>query len=288
MACRDRVGDLAPARGRVRDFRRFSRCARSRRRICLSRAGRNAQLDAGNGVPAAPACRSRQPRERYDAFAKLLNEQSAQLLTVRVASSAQDGGGGWTSAGAPRRGRARRFDRQALLDGSDVVRFDLARGPHHAGDCDEPDRRQVHTGERARSCSIATSVCPTATHAQRYQAGRLRAASVSPRNNRQLDNDQDRAGRKPRRRWAIARPQGRRGDRQVRHSTQGVGLISPPPHHDIYSIEDLKQLVRHHLENVNPEALVFRRLRLRGRRRHGFAGRSSENARPTHSRTIAS
>ena len=42
---------------------------------------------------------------------------------------------------------------------------------------------------------------------------------------------------------------------KVRHSTQGVGLISPPPHHDIYSIEDLKQLV-YDLKNVNPEALV--------------------------------
>src|SRR6202041_333791 len=42
---------------------------------------------------------------------------------------------------------------------------------------------------------------------------------------------------------------------KVRHSTQGVGLISPPPHHDIYSIEDLKQLV-FDLKNVNPRAAV--------------------------------
>src|ERR1700726_2866035 len=42
---------------------------------------------------------------------------------------------------------------------------------------------------------------------------------------------------------------------KVRHSTPGVGLISPPPHHDIYSIEDLKQLV-YDLKNVNPRALV--------------------------------
>ena len=42
---------------------------------------------------------------------------------------------------------------------------------------------------------------------------------------------------------------------KVRHSTQGVGLISPPPHHDIYSIEDLKQLV-YDLKNVNPQALA--------------------------------
>jgi glutamate synthase (NADPH/NADH) large chain len=40
---------------------------------------------------------------------------------------------------------------------------------------------------------------------------------------------------------------------QVRHSTPGVGLISPPPHHDIYSIEDLAQLI-HDLKNVNPNA----------------------------------
>jgi glutamate synthase (NADPH/NADH) large chain len=42
---------------------------------------------------------------------------------------------------------------------------------------------------------------------------------------------------------------------KVRHSTPGVGLISPPPHHDIYSIEDLAQLI-HDLKNVNPKARV--------------------------------
>ncbi len=42
---------------------------------------------------------------------------------------------------------------------------------------------------------------------------------------------------------------------KVRHSTRGVGLISPPPHHDIYSIEDLAQLI-HDLKNVNPEARI--------------------------------
>jgi glutamate synthase (NADPH/NADH) large chain len=42
---------------------------------------------------------------------------------------------------------------------------------------------------------------------------------------------------------------------KTRHSTQGVGLISPPPHHDIYSIEDLAQLI-YDLKNVNPAADV--------------------------------
>jgi glutamate synthase (NADPH/NADH) large chain len=41
----------------------------------------------------------------------------------------------------------------------------------------------------------------------------------------------------------------------VRHSTPGVGLISPPPHHDIYSIEDLAQLI-FDLKNVNPDARI--------------------------------
>ena len=43
------------------------------------------------------------------------------------------------------------------------------------------------------------------------------------------------------------------------HSTPGVGLISPPPHHDIYSIEDLKQLI-HDLKNSNPAARVHVKL----------------------------
>ncbi|PYV87422.1 MAG: glutamate synthase large subunit, partial [Acidobacteria bacterium] len=42
---------------------------------------------------------------------------------------------------------------------------------------------------------------------------------------------------------------------RVRHSTPGVGLISPPPHHDIYSIEDLAQLI-HDLKNANPQARI--------------------------------
>ncbi|MEX2326199.1 MAG: glutamate synthase central domain-containing protein, partial [Pseudomonadales bacterium] len=42
---------------------------------------------------------------------------------------------------------------------------------------------------------------------------------------------------------------------RIRHSTPGVGLISPPPHHDIYSIEDIAQLI-HDLKNSNPTARI--------------------------------
>ena len=46
---------------------------------------------------------------------------------------------------------------------------------------------------------------------------------------------------------------------RTRHSTPGVGLISPPPHHDIYSIEDLEQLI-YDLKRANPAARVHVKL----------------------------
>ena len=64
---------------------------------------------------------------------------------------------------------------------------------------------------------------------------------------------------------------------KTRHSTPGVGLISPPPHHDIYSIEDLKQLI-HDLKNANNRGAGAREARRGGRRGHG-RGRRVEGAR---------
>ena len=63
---------------------------------------------------------------------------------------------------------------------------------------------------------------------------------------------------------------------KTRHSTPGVGLISPPPHHDIYSIEDLAQLI-HDLKNANNAARIHV-ARVRGGRRH-CRGRGGEGAR---------
>ena len=66
-------------------------------------------------------------------------------------------------------------------------------------------------------------------------------------------------------RWRRARSPARAGScpaarcpstsRELRYSTPGVELISPPPHHDIYSIEDLAQLI-HDLKNANPRASI--------------------------------
>ena len=66
---------------------------------------------------------------------------------------------------------------------------------------------------------------------------------------------------------------------KIRYSTPGVGLISPPPHHDIYSIEDLAQLI-HDLKNANNRGPHQRQAGRRGRRRHGRR-RRRQGARPT-------
>ncbi len=59
---------------------------------------------------------------------------------------------------------------------------------------------------------------------------------------------------------------------KTRYSTPGVGLISPPPHHDIYSIEDIAQLI-HDLKNANPRGADPRQAGLAGRGRDGRRGR---------------
>ena len=70
---------------------------------------------------------------------------------------------------------------------------------------------------------------------------------------------------------------------KIRHSTPGVGLISPPPHHDIYSIEDLKQLI-YDLRCANPARRCQREARRRGRRRHGRRRRGQGQRRPRRDR----
>ena len=72
---------------------------------------------------------------------------------------------------------------------------------------------------------------------------------------------------------------------KVRHSTPGVGLISPPPHHDIYSIEDIAQLI-FDLKNVNPAGMVSVKLVSEVGRRHGRGRRRQGALRPHHHRRL--
>ena len=74
--------------------------------------------------------------------------------------------------------------------------------------------------------------------------------------NAQRTANQDGAGREARRRRRTARQESLSADiAKMRGTTAGVGLISPPPHHDIYSIEDLAELI-HDLKNSNRNARI--------------------------------
>ena len=114
------------------------------------------------------------------------------------------------------------------------------------------------------------------------QAGRLgplRRDDRLPRQRRRAA-DQDGAGREAGRGRA-APGRARSTSTSARSATRrpGVGLISPPPHHDIYSIEDLKQLI-YDLRCANPTARDLGQARRRGRRRHRRRRRREGQQRP--------
>ena len=113
-----------------------------------------------------------------------------------------------------------------------------------------------NTGEGGEDSPIASPGRERRPAPQRDQAGGLgplRRDELVPRQLRR-DADQGRPGREARREGGEL-PGHKVNDTiaKVRHSTPGVGLISPPPHHDIYSIEDLAQLI-YDLKNANRRA----------------------------------
>ena len=187
--------------------------------------------------------------DKYRAFAEELNARDRRLLTLRGLLDFKPAG----PAGADRRGRAGGGDREALRDRRDELRLDQPRGACDAGGGDEPDRRQIQHRRGRRGSATASP--PTSA---RRSSRSPRAASASPPNIWSMPTiSRSRSPRAPSRARAASCP-GTRSTPQiaaVRHSTPGVGLISPPPHHDIYSIEDLAQLI-HDLRSVNPAARI--------------------------------
>jgi glutamate synthase (NADPH) large chain len=196
-------------------------------------------------------------RERYDAFAKLLNEQSAQFLTIRglfrIKTAEEDAR---TSVPIdevePAVSIVKRFSTGAMSYGSIsreahttlAIAMNRIGGKSNTGEGgEESDRyKRMANGDSMRSAikQVASGrFGVTAEYLVNSDMMQIKMAQgAKPGEGGQLPGHKVDA--------VIAK---------VRHSTQGVGLISPPPHHDIYSIEDLKQLV-YDLKNVNPQALV--------------------------------
>ena len=196
-------------------------------------------------------------RERYDAFAKLLNEQSAQLLTIRglfrIKTAEEDARTPVPiDEVEPAVSIVKRFSTGAMSYGSIsreahttlAIAMNRIGGKSNTGEGgEESDRyKRMANGNSMRSAikQVASGrFGVTAEYLVNSDMMQIKMAQgAKPGEGGQLPGHKVDA--------VIAK---------VRHSTQGVGLISPPPHHDIYSIEDLKQLV-YDLKNVNPEALV--------------------------------
>jgi glutamate synthase (NADPH) large chain len=196
-------------------------------------------------------------QDKYRAYAKLLNEQEERLLTIRAL---------FRIRGAEEDGRTpvpleevepavdivKRFSTGAMSFGSIsreahttlAIAMNRIGGKSNTGEGgEEADRfKRMPNGDSMRSAikQVASGrFGVTAEYLVNSDMMQIKMAQgAKPGEGGQLPGHKVDA--------VIAK---------VRHSTQGVGLISPPPHHDIYSIEDLKQLV-FDLKNVNPQAQV--------------------------------
>src|SRR5213079_2156560 len=195
--------------------------------------------------------------ERYQAFAKILNEQSERLLTLRGLfriKTAEDEKRKPIKLDQvePAKDIVERFATGAMSFGSIsreahttlAVAMNRIGGKSNTGEGgEESDRfKPMPNGDSMRSAikQVASGRFGVTTeylvNADMMQI--KMAQGAKPGEGGQLPGHKVDA--------IIAR---------VRHSTPGVGLISPPPHHDIYSIEDLAQLI-FDLKNVNPRARI--------------------------------
>ena len=196
-------------------------------------------------------------REQYRAFAKELNEQDQRLLNLR---------GLFRIKGAQEDGRkpvsldevesaaeiVKRFSTGAMSFGSIsreahttlAIAMNRIGGKSNTGEGgEEPERfKPEPNGDSRRSAIKQVASGRFGVTTEYLVNGDMiqikMAQGAKPGEGGQLPGDKVDA--------VIAK---------VRHSTPGVGLISPPPHHDIYSIEDLAQLI-FDLKNVNPKADV--------------------------------
>ena len=194
----------------------------------------------------------------YREFTEVVNDQSRDARHAARPARLQVRAG----AGAARGGRARRSDPQALRDRRDVVRLDQpgsARDDRHRH---ESPRRQVEHRRRRRRSRALSAATPNGD--SRRSAIKQVASARFGVTSEYLVNADDlqikmAQGAKPGEGGQLPGHKVYPWIAKVRHSTPGVTLISPPPHHDIYSIEDLAQLI-HDLKNANPAARVHVKL----------------------------
>jgi glutamate synthase (NADPH/NADH) large chain len=191
--------------------------------------------------------------ERYRAFAEMVNEQSERLLTIRglfrIRPAEEDGRAKIPLEEVePAKSIVRRFATGAMSFGSIsreahttlAIAMNRIGGRSNTGEGgEEADRfKPLPNGDSTRS-SI-----------KQVASGRF-GVTTEYLVNSDVMQIKMAQGAKPGEGGQLPGHKVDKTIARVRHSTPGVGLISPPPHHDIYSIEDLAQLI-FDLKNVNP------------------------------------
>src|SRR3954468_142285 len=196
-------------------------------------------------------------QDKYRAFAKILNEQAERILTIRglfsIRTAEEDGRKPVPLAEVePAKEIVKRFATGAMSYGSIsreahttlAIAMNRIGGKSNTGEGgEEADRfKPMPNGDSMRSAikQVASGRFGVTTeYLVNSDMMQIKMAQgAKPGKGGQLPGHKVDA--------VIAR---------VRYSTPGVGLISPPPHHDIYSIEDLAQLI-YDLKNVNPDGMV--------------------------------
>ncbi|WP_293680874.1 glutamate synthase large subunit, partial [uncultured Phenylobacterium sp.] len=190
--------------------------------------------------------------DEYEKFARAINEQSERLLTLRGLMRFTPGPSVPLDEVEPAAELVKRFSTGAMSFGSIsreahttlAIAMNRIGGRSNTGEGgEEPDRFvRLPNGDSMRSAikqvasgrfGVTTEYLVNADDIQIKMAQGAKPGEGGQLPGHKVDKN-------------IAK---------VRHSTPGVGLISPPPHHDIYSIEDLAQLI-HDLKNVNPVARI--------------------------------
>jgi glutamate synthase (NADPH/NADH) large chain len=196
-------------------------------------------------------------QDHYRAFAKILNDQDERLLTIRglfrMKSAEEDGRKPVPLEDVePAKNIVRRFSTGAMSFGSIsreahttlAIAMNRIGGKSNTGEGgEESDRfKPLPNGDSMRSAI------------KQVASGRFGVTAEYLVNSDMMQIKMAQ-GAKPGEGGQLPGHKVDKTIAKVRHSTPGVGLISPPPHHDIYSIEDLAQLI-FDLKNVNPSGLV--------------------------------
>ncbi|MEX2137619.1 MAG: glutamate synthase large subunit [Pirellulales bacterium] len=191
-------------------------------------------------------------REEFQKFCELIDRQQTQLLTLRGLLEFKKSKSIPLDEVEPAKDIVRRFATGAMSYGSIskeahetlAIAMNRIGGKSNTGEGGEDPARYVLDENGDNRASAIKQVA----------SGRFGVTSEYLNSARELQIKMAQ-GAKPGEGGQLP---GHKVDREIariRHSTPGVGLISPPPHHDIYSIEDLAQLI-HDLKNSNREARI--------------------------------